>query len=86
METLAPLANDPIMLGRSIWLFGHPEYQNLSIIDAMGNCIRIRKNVTDREQTENGEQRTDRETKLESDDNHSKTNESSVFQIFNENR
>ena len=27
-----PLANDPIMLGRSIWLFRHLEHQNLSII------------------------------------------------------
>ena len=29
---MAPLANDPIMLGRSIWLFGHLECQNPTII------------------------------------------------------
>ena len=51
-EALAPLANNPIMLGRSIWSFGHLECQNPSIIDVMGHCSRIRKNVTDREQTD----------------------------------
>ena len=50
------------MLCRQIWLFGHPENQNLSIIDAMGQYSRIRKNVTDGEQrTENGEQRTEKQ-------------------------
>ena len=41
--------------------FGHLECLNLSIIDAMGHCSRIRKNVTEkREQTENREQRTEK--------------------------
>ena len=31
-EVLAPRANNPIMSGRSIWLFTHLEHQNLSII------------------------------------------------------
>ena len=31
-ETLAPLANDPILLGRSIWSFRHLDCQNPSII------------------------------------------------------
>ena len=31
-EVLAPLANDPTMLGRSIRSFGHLEHQNPSII------------------------------------------------------
>ena len=31
-EVLAPLANDPVMSGRSIWLLGHLERQNPSII------------------------------------------------------
>ena len=29
---VAPLKNDPILLGRSIWLFRHLEHQNPSII------------------------------------------------------
>ena len=33
------------------------QHKKLSIIDAMGHYSRIRKNVTDREQTENREQR-----------------------------
>ena len=46
------------MSGRSIKLIGHPECQYPSIIDAMGNGSRIRKNVRENgEQTENGEQR-----------------------------
>ena len=32
-EALAPLANDPIMLGRSIWLFRPPKHKNLSTGD-----------------------------------------------------
>ena len=37
-EVLAPLANDPIMLGRSIRLFRYPECQGPSIIlDYIGN-------------------------------------------------
>ena len=49
------------MLGDSIGSFGHLERLNPSIIDAMGHCSRIRKNVienreqTDREQTEKRE-------------------------------
>ena len=39
------------MLGGSIRLFGHIEHQNPSIIDAMGNCIMIRKKL----QTTDGE-------------------------------
>ena len=31
-EEVAQIANDPIMSGRSIWLFGHLKCQNLSII------------------------------------------------------
>ena len=31
-EALAPLPNDPIMWGRLIWLFGHLECQNPSVI------------------------------------------------------
>ncbi len=38
-----------VMSGRSIWPFRHLEHQNPSIIDAMGYCSRIRKNVTDRD-------------------------------------
>ena len=30
-EVLASLANDPIMSGKLIWLFGHLEHQNLSL-------------------------------------------------------
>ena len=38
-EALALLANDPIMLGRSIFLFRHLECQNLSIIsDSIGRA------------------------------------------------
>ena len=40
-------------MGNSIQSFGPLECLNPSIIDAMGHCSRIRKNVTD------GEQRTD---------------------------
>ena len=41
--------------------FGHLECLNPSIIDAMGHCSRIRKNVTEnKEQRENREQRTDK--------------------------
>ena len=52
---MAPPANDPIMGGRSIWSFRHPERQNLSIIDAIGYYNRIRKNVTEnrKNRTEN---------------------------------
>ena len=32
MEEVAPSGNDPIMWGRSIWSFRHPECQNPSII------------------------------------------------------
>ena len=32
MEAVAQLANDLIMLGRSIWSFRHLEHQNLFII------------------------------------------------------
>ena len=47
-----------VILGRSIWLFGHPQHQNTSIIDAMGYCSRIKKDVTEnREQVENREKR-----------------------------
>ena len=57
-EILAPLANNPIKSKISIWLFGHLEHKNLSIIDAMGDCSRIRKIVTEnRQRIENGEQR-----------------------------
>ena len=48
----------PVMSGNSIQLFGHLECLNPSIIDAMGHCSRIRKNVTEKRQTENG--RTER--------------------------
>ena len=45
-----------IMSGTSMRSFGHLECLNPSIIDAMGHCSRIRKNVTDREQrTENSQ-------------------------------
>ena len=40
------------MTGRSIWLFGHPEHKNPSIIDVIGNCSWFRKMLL----TENGEQ------------------------------
>ena len=47
------------MPGDSIRSFGHLECLNLSIIDAMGHCSRIRKNVTEnREQTDR--QRTEK--------------------------
>ena len=52
------------MSGRSIRSFIPPAHKNLSIIDAMSNCSRIRKNFTHREQTEN-RQRTDRELRTE---------------------
>ena len=42
----------PGMSRDSIWLFGHVECLNPSINDEMGHCSRIRKNVTDREQTD----------------------------------
>ena len=32
MDVVAPLENDPILSGRSIWSFRHLELQNLSII------------------------------------------------------
>ena len=54
-----PKASDPIMWRRSIRSFRHLEHQNTSIIDAMGICIRIRKNVTEKRQTEE-EQRTEK--------------------------
>ena len=41
-------------------MFGHIEHQNPSIIDAIGYCSRIRKNVT-----ENREKRTGREKKTD---------------------
>ena len=55
------------MLGDSIRSFEHFEYLNLSIIDAMGHCSRIRKNVKYRirKNVENREQRTDREQKIQ---------------------
>ena len=47
----------------SIQSFGHPEWLNISIIDAIGHCRRIRKNVTDREKrTENRQRIENRET------------------------
>ena len=55
---MAPLFKYPVMSGRSILSFGHPECLNLSIIDAMGYCSRIGKNVTDRQSDR--EQRTER--------------------------
>ena len=39
----------PVMLGSSIQSFEHLEHLNLSIIDAIGYCSKIRKNVTDGE-------------------------------------
>ena len=54
-EAVAPLSKYPVMLGRSTWLFRHPELQNPSIIDAKAYPSRIRKNVIGREQrTDNG--------------------------------
>ena len=49
---VAPLTNDPLMLGISIWSFRHPEHQNPSIIsDSIGRArivqqfqIRVRSN------------------------------------------
>ena len=39
MEAVAPLANDPIMSGRSIQSFRHLEHQNPSIIsDSIGRA------------------------------------------------
>ena len=49
------------MSDNSMWSFGHLEYLNMSIINAMGHCSRIRKSVTEnREQIENREQRTEK--------------------------
>ena len=52
----------PVMSGYSIWLFGHLECLNLSIIDAMGHYSRIRKNVTENRQRTYREQTDNRET------------------------
>ena len=41
-----------------MWLFGHLECLNLSIIDAMGQCCRNRKNMP-----KNREQKIDRQRK-----------------------
>ena len=51
----------PVMLDRSIWLFRHPEHKNSSIIDAMTNSSRIRKNATENREHTDREQ-TDRES------------------------
>ena len=48
------------MSGNSMQSFGHLECLNLSIIDAMGHCSRIRKNVTDREKITDREKRTEK--------------------------
>ena len=48
------------MSGNSMRSIGHLECLNPSIIDAMGHCSKIRKNVM-----ENREQRTDREQRTE---------------------
>ena len=40
-EVLAPLANDPIMLGRPIRSFRHLEHQNLSIISDLIDRERV---------------------------------------------
>ena len=45
MEAAAPLANDPIMAGRSIRSFRHLEHQNPSIIsDSIGRARMAAKN------------------------------------------
>ena len=43
-DALAPLANDPIMLDTSIWLFRHLEHQNPSIIsDSIGSARMVQQ-------------------------------------------
>ena len=43
-EAVEPLANDPIIVGRSIQLFRHLGHQNPSIIsDSIGICRWLRK-------------------------------------------
>ena len=44
MEAVTPLANDPIMLGRSIWSFKHLEHQNQSVIsDSIGRVRMVQQ-------------------------------------------
>ena len=44
MEAMALLANDPIMLGRSIWSFRYLEHQNLYIIsDSIGGVRMVQQ-------------------------------------------
>ena len=48
MEAVAPLANDPIMMGRPIWSFRDLEHQNpLIISDFIDNSRVEHQNETD---------------------------------------
>ena len=57
-EAVAPLANDPIMLGRSIWLFRHLKHKNLSFFsDYVGIPNRSKKNGKMSEKEEEEQER-----------------------------